>query len=128
MPNSTELKGVIQTSTTNSAHCDFFAFSLARVLEDLAAGGSVSALCTLAARSSTSALASRAASAAAASASISAVLLPSAMKGLLDKCAGARGHGWARIDLPNASTAMGTSEAFSNCLEKKLCVPRVAAA
>src|SRR2546423_6044560 len=86
MPNSTELKLVIQTSTMNSAHCDFALAGL--VLADLAAAGSASALSALAARSSTSALASRAASAAAASASISAVLLPSAMVRLLDKSAG----------------------------------------
>src|ERR1700674_676 len=91
MPNSIELKLVIQTSTVNSAHCDFL-LGLTALRADLSlpllAMGNVSALSTLAARSSTSALASRAASAAAASASISAVLLPSAMLRLLEKSAG----------------------------------------
>src|SRR6476620_3843014 len=81
MPNSTELKFVIQISTMNSAHCAFLLSRAAFALAALVAGGGASTLDDFPARSRTSALASRAASAAAASASSSAVvvLLPSAM-------------------------------------------------
>src|ERR1700704_6680378 len=88
MPNSIEFKLVIQTSTTNSAHCVLTLVLAAFALPALAAGGRTRSI--FSARSSTSALASRAASAAAASASSSAVivLLPSAMMRLLEKSAG----------------------------------------
>src|SRR5688572_7255860 len=91
MPNSIELKGVIQTLTVNSDHC-----ALARPLAGLAGlalRGIESALSTVTARASTSALASRAASAAAASASISSALLPSAMCAAPDGGAGTRDDG-----------------------------------
>src|SRR5437016_1688937 len=82
MPNSMELKLVIQTSTTNSAHC-----ALTLVLARLGAAAARGGARSTPARSRTSALASRAASAAAPSASSSAVivLLPSAMMRLLAK-------------------------------------------
>src|SRR5262245_14274993 len=78
MPNSTELRLVIQTSTVNCAHAERLARFGAALLS-LRDGGSVAALSTVTARSSTSALASCAASAAAASASSATALLPSAM-------------------------------------------------
>src|SRR5262245_26746189 len=80
MPNSTELRLVIQTSTVNRAQ----AARLPRFGAALRSfrAGSVAALSTVTGRSRTSALASRAASAAAASASMAAMaadLLPSAI-------------------------------------------------
>src|SRR6187549_3038083 len=73
MPNSTQFRFVIQTSTTNSVYCD-----LAR-RERLPALVSGAVATDLVERSRTSARASLAASAAAESASSSTVLLPSAM-------------------------------------------------
>src|SRR5256885_16060691 len=95
MPNSIELKLVIQTSTVNSAHC-VLTLVLARLGASAARGGARSTP----ARSSTSALASRAASAAAASASSSPVivLLPVAMLRLPQKSAGHAGAGWRESD------------------------------
>src|SRR6185503_15137106 len=105
MPNSIELRLVIQTSTMNSAHCDALAdFAGLAVL--LLAGGAVRAL--FSARSRTSALASRAASAAAASASSSTVLLPSAMMRLLGEAPG-RGTDGAN-QFGDVSTAPGPRE------------------
>src|SRR5262245_32901013 len=105
MPNSMELKLVIQTSTVNSAHC-----VLTLVLARFGAAGARGGARSTPARSRTSALASRAASAAAASASSSAVivLLPSAMMRLLGERR-ARGDGLARIS--GATLALGLRQA-----------------
>src|SRR5262245_37394525 len=80
MPNSTELKLVIHTSTVNSAHdARLPALRALAPRERASACGDAAALSAFTARSSTSVLASRAASAAAASASSATVLLPSAI-------------------------------------------------
>src|SRR5262245_10193412 len=74
MPNSTEFRLVIQTSTIKRAHSARLAN-----LRALRGAGREAALSTLTARSSTSAFASRAASAAADSASSATDLVPSAI-------------------------------------------------
>src|SRR3990172_4208596 len=91
MPNSTELKGVIQTPTVNSAHCALAAALLR--LGDGRVRAEATSMSLMSLRARISALASRAASAAAASAwaSITPVLLPSAMLGLRAKGAPERG-------------------------------------
>src|SRR5213083_3066620 len=116
MPNSIELKLVIQTSTVNSAHC-----VLTLVLVRLGASAARGGVRPAPARSSTSALASRAASAAAASASSSAVivLLPSAMMRLLARNAGHAGTGWRESIRGDVSTTLGTGEWLRGRQRKK---------
>src|SRR2546421_11395670 len=125
MPNSIELKWVIQTSTVNSAPC-VLALVLARLGTSAARGGARSTP----ARSSTSALASRAASAAAASASSSAVivLLPSAMMRLLEKSAGHAGTGWRESNRATLASPLGQARVYVGPGGKKLCVLRVGVA
>src|SRR5215831_20040723 len=118
MPNSIELKLVIQTSTMNWTHC-----ALTLVLPRLGAPAALRGAAR-STRSKTSALASRAASAAAASASRSAVavLLPSAMLRLLALGAWHAETQMARIDRRDVSTAAAAGEWPCRIVSKKLCV------
>src|SRR2546423_13203775 len=119
MPNSIELKLVIQTSTVNSAHC-VLTLVLARLGASAARGGARSTP----ARSKTSALASRAASAAAPSASSSAVivLLPSAMVRLLARSAGHAGTGWRESNRATLAPWLVQARGYVGPGGKKLCV------
>src|SRR5689334_2830495 len=122
MPNSTELRLVIQTLTVNSDHS-----ALAWLLAGFAGlRGSASALSTVTARASTSDFASRAASAAAALASISRdVLLPSAMRAAPGGGAGTRRQ-VARITRPRLAPRLRLTRGLRECIRQKAvcCVER----